>query len=243
MRLLARIEHVLGLVVEGTVDRLFRAPLHPVHLMRALETAMEEGVLVEGEHALVPNLYRVRLDRQSHARFAGARGRLERDCEQHLLETAPRRRFRFLQSPVVELELDPALRERSYAIDAAFSPADTPPSGGARAADPEPTVAMPSVLAAGWMLEIHSSERAREFLPLTSDRYLLGRDEDNDIQLPDSVVSRHHAELRRANDDFEVRDLGSTNGLLVNGVMVASAILGDGDELQIGSTQLVMRRR
>jgi len=67
----------------------------------------------------------------------------------------------------------------------------------------------------------------------------IGRAPDCDLILDRSEVSRHHAELLRIDEvSYELRDLGSTNGTSVNGVRVSSQLVGDGDEIRLGSFPL-----
>jgi predicted component of type VI protein secretion system len=69
----------------------------------------------------------------------------------------------------------------------------------------------------------------------------IGR-EGCDIVLTDSEVSRRHAAIRSAAQGVAIEDLGSTNGTYVNGERIgAPRLLGDGDEVQIGSTVLRLR--
>jgi hypothetical protein len=82
--------------------------------------------------------------------------------------------------------------------------------------------------------------------PNAGSRFLLdqpttsaGRHPDSDIFLDDVTVSRRHAEFRHDDDDFQVVDVGSLNGTYVNREPVDSAILGNGDEVQIGKFRLV----
>jgi signal transduction histidine kinase len=71
------------------------------------------------------------------------------------------------------------------------------------------------------------------------DRMAIGRGDDNDLQLDDAMVSRHHAELvRQADGGYQVRDLGSRRGTFVGSRRVESAPLRDGDELLIGPVRL-----
>jgi len=51
---------------------------------------------------------------------------------------------------------------------------------------------------------------------LTEAQFTIGRGQDNDLVLPDALVSRYHAVLRRDGDDIVIIDLGSTNPLVVN---------------------------
>ncbi|MCW2945879.1 MAG: transporter ATP-binding protein [Actinoallomurus sp.] len=63
----------------------------------------------------------------------------------------------------------------------------------------------------------------------------IGRSPDNDIVLPDLIVSRHHAELRNTGDGrHEIVDLGGHNGTFVNGRRITSAVLTERDIVGIG---------
>src|SRR6185369_17934204 len=61
----------------------------------------------------------------------------------------------------------------------------------------------------------------------------IGRDPTNQIPLPHSSVSREHAEIICGPDGVTVKDLGSRNGVLVNGVPRKKAVLQPGDKLTI----------
>jgi pSer/pThr/pTyr-binding forkhead associated (FHA) protein len=75
-------------------------------------------------------------------------------------------------------------------------------------------------------------------LTLGADALRIGRLPDCRISLSDPQVSRHHAEVRPAHDGYEVVDLGSTNGTLVNGVVIREHPLRDGDVILIGATSI-----
>jgi pSer/pThr/pTyr-binding forkhead associated (FHA) protein len=82
--------------------------------------------------------------------------------------------------------------------------------------------------------------------PNAGSRFLLdqpttsaGRHPDSDIFLDDVTVSRRHAEFRLEGDEFHVVDVGSLNGTYVNREPVDSAVLSNGDEVQIGKFRLV----
>ena len=62
----------------------------------------------------------------------------------------------------------------------------------------------------------------------------IGRGPDNDVVISDLSVSRHHAELRRTGDAYQIVDLDSHNGTFVNGQRVGSAPLAEGDIVGIG---------
>ena len=64
---------------------------------------------------------------------------------------------------------------------------------------------------------------------------LFGRHEECDVQLNSKKVSRRHCVVAQVNDYLVVRDLGSTNGVRINGERVVEGKLVPGDELQIGN--------
>ncbi len=66
-----------------------------------------------------------------------------------------------------------------------------------------------------------------------------GRHPVSDIFLDDITVSRRHAEFRRENGKFHIVDLGSLNNTYLNREPVDSAVLANGDEIQIGNFRLV----
>jgi pSer/pThr/pTyr-binding forkhead associated (FHA) protein len=73
-------------------------------------------------------------------------------------------------------------------------------------------------------------------------RIVIGRSRDCDIQLADANVSRRHAELRQEGASYWIVDLGSTNGVEVNGKRVKRAKLRSGDTITVGSTELKFAR-
>jgi pSer/pThr/pTyr-binding forkhead associated (FHA) protein len=86
--------------------------------------------------------------------------------------------------------------------------------------------------------------------PNAGSRFLLnqpvttaGRHPNSEIFLDEITVSRRHAEFRRDNDQFQVVDSDSINGTYVNRKPVKSAILANGDEIQIGKFRLVFLTR
>ena len=64
---------------------------------------------------------------------------------------------------------------------------------------------------------------------------LFGRHEECDVQLNSKKVSRRHCVVAQVNDVLLIRDLGSTNGVRINGERVAEGQLRPGDEVQIGN--------
>ncbi|MCA9615150.1 MAG: FHA domain-containing protein [Sandaracinus sp.] len=84
-----------------------------------------------------------------------------------------------------------------------------------------------------------TNEGATLVLPPAPSSVVLGRGDACDLQLPDADASREHATVTRDHRGVRVRDLGSKNGIAVNGKPVREAVLRDRDEVLVGATVVV----
>lgn len=75
-------------------------------------------------------------------------------------------------------------------------------------------------------------------IPLTKSRYSIGRSADNDVVLEGPEVSRYHAVLRKDQDTYFIKDLGSQNGIYINRREVRQESLKDNDLIRIGNHEL-----
>jgi len=89
-------------------------------------------------------------------------------------------------------------------------------------------------------LEVVYSDGGTKSLRLTGARTLIGRREDSDVIINDSLVSGRHAEIIASSGGFVIRDLGSSNGTFVNGRPVSESPIYAGDEIVVGETKLVL---
>lgn len=78
-------------------------------------------------------------------------------------------------------------------------------------------------------------------LPIDRPVLLVGRHAECDLQLNSGKISRRHCVIATANNRLIIRDLGSTNGVHVNGVRYDESELHDGDELTIGNFRYQVR--
>ena len=69
----------------------------------------------------------------------------------------------------------------------------------------------------------------------------IGRSPKNQIRLPQAAVSRHHANIILNTEGYRIVDLGSDNGIFVNGQRVKEHQLADGDIIQIGTQKLMYK--
>jgi len=72
------------------------------------------------------------------------------------------------------------------------------------------------------------------------ERVIVGRGPGVDRAFDDPAMSRQHAAIEFCGTGFRIRDLGSTNGTLLNGAAVQSAELHHGDRFEIGGRRFVL---
>jgi pSer/pThr/pTyr-binding forkhead associated (FHA) protein len=77
---------------------------------------------------------------------------------------------------------------------------------------------------------------------IAEPRVVLGRSREAGVRISDVNISRRHAELRQEGASYWIVDLGSTNGVTVNGKRVDKQRLRDGDRITLGSTEIVFGR-
>ena len=88
------------------------------------------------------------------------------------------------------------------------------------------------------LLVVQRGPNAGSKFLIDKDLTTTGRHPESDIFLDDVTVSRRHAEFRRKDGKFYIRDVGSLNGTYVNRQRVEETELANGDELQIGKFKL-----
>ena len=102
----------------------------------------------------------------------------------------------------------------------------------------EEAAAVAALPADSALLIVHRGPGLGSRFLLDADLTVAGRHPDADIFLDDVTVSRRHAEFHRNGRIFTVTDLGSMNGIFVNGSRVESATLTPGAEMLIGKFRL-----
>jgi hypothetical protein len=122
-------------------------------------------------------------------------------------------------------------------------PAEKPAEPPASIVVPPP----PPPPSASASLDFVAESEQRISFTLEKPAVTIGRAPDNDIVVATPVlnadtVSQHHVRLRRDQDGYVVRDLGSKNGLIVNGRQTIENLLQDGDRLRLGEAEAIFRQ-
>jgi len=98
----------------------------------------------------------------------------------------------------------------------------------------------------GWApvarLEFILGPMANQVLNLSEEVTTIGSVAGNTVVLADPAVSRKHAGIRKVESNYELADLGSTNGVYVNGHKVPKKTLEPGDVIRVGNTEAVFKR-
>jgi hypothetical protein len=250
MSMLRNLEAKLGGLVEGAFGKAFRTSVQPVELAHKLAKEMEDNQMASVSRVYVPNHYRVFLSPQDREQFASYEPALRKELSDYLLEHARQESFALSTRPQVEFHTDDRLDLGEFGIQAQLlAPPEEEEQAGA--AD----VPAPSAGDFGHTMVYSPSREARSLEApqgrrqallvgndrrnvLSGSRVVLGRSREADIVIQDPNVSRRHAELRRDEGGWQVVDLGSTNGIKVNGRRVDHQPLSPGDQITIGVTDL-----
>jgi hypothetical protein len=257
MTLLKSVETTIANLVEGTFGRMFRSEVRPMELARKLTREMDEHRTVSVSRVYVPNEYLVWLSPADRARYEGVEHEVLDELSAYLLEHARREDLILASSPVIAFHTDERLALGEFGIQARLvrpGDQDEPveahqPAGPALAQEHGQTMIYSTSRRVGGPVQEANARRPppRALLAVGGRRLLvspsggtIGRSRDCDIVLDDVGISRRHAEIRPGQDGWTVEDLGSTNGVLVNGRNTRGPqLLHSGDHVELGSTEII----
>jgi predicted component of type VI protein secretion system len=246
MGFLRNIEQRLERAVESFFARTFRSGLHPVELSKAIERYAFNYQQVGVYGVFVPNVYRFELASEDLERFSDYIDSLRNDLADTVRRTASDHGWSLQGSVTIELVESSEVAVGTYAlrgkVDAdqsqASEPDDEKPRGSAGGTQvmSAPRQARPSREDQALLKVLSGGNPGSQFR--VDRQAVIGRMAACEVTLDDPSVSRRHARLSRSGSRWWVEDLGSTNGLRVNGGRVDSIELSDGDRLELGSVRL-----
>jgi hypothetical protein len=246
---LRNLEAKLEGLVEGAFSRAFRSQVQPVEIARKLAKEMEDAKSVSLARTYVPNQFWVYLSPEDRERFDSFEDGLKKELSDYLLEHARSHGLALLTRPTVELETDDRLSLGEFGIQAKLvRPAEAGADAEAVEGDFGHTMVYSTTGADARRVE-SPREQARVLLVsdekrtvVTGEPFVIGRSRECDLVLDDPNVSRRHAELRREDGGWAVRDLGSTNGIKLNGRRSRGGPLSPGDEITLGLSRLTFEQ-
>jgi Protein of unknown function (DUF3662)/FHA domain len=250
MSVLRNLESRIADLVEGTFGRVFRTQVRPVEIARKLAREMDEHKTVSVSRTYVPNEYVVWLSREDRARLEGVEHELVDELGAYLLEHARRERLALVSRPQLEFRTDEALQLGEFGIQARLvrpnDAAGGDEAGVEQAAHGHTMVYSTAARKQEELSEHPSAPRGRPVIVAEGKRVAIGphgdaigRSREYDVVLADGNVSRRHAELRPAAGGWSITDLGSTNGVKVNGRPVHGAYpVAPGDRIEVGTVDV-----
>jgi hypothetical protein len=103
----------------------------------------------------------------------------------------------------------------------------------------EPTWAKTLELNARSFAYLETQDELHTRHPMSGETFRIGRHADNELMVADASISRFHAEIKHElNSRYVIRDLESLNGVYVNGRKARTAILSNGDLIELGDVTL-----
>jgi Protein of unknown function (DUF3662)/FHA domain len=242
---LRNLESKLAGLVEGTFSRAFKSEVRPVEIARKLAREMDEHRVQSLSRTYVPNEYTVWLSPEDREQFAGYENELRRELSGYLLEHARKERVALLTPPEIGFKTDDRLRLGEFGIQARLVRPHENPAEEPHQAEEGHTMVYSSSERIAAPLREPDPRRATARLRiggrtelLGSAGGVLGRSREADFVLDDANVSRKHAEIRPSGGSWTVRDLGSTNGVKVNGRRIDGAqSLKPGDVIELGTSR------
>jgi hypothetical protein len=229
---LQRFENRLEQMISGVFARTFRSAVQPVEIASALNREVDNSAqILSRDRRLVPNTFVVELSETDHQKLEGLGPQLPRELTEMLREHAAQQSYVFTGPVSISMEVSEELTTGRFRVRSKAQSSSSMAGG-----DPSDT----QVRRATATLELNG-----ENLPLAPPGIVIGRGNDADLRIDDPGISRKHIEIRVTDPQdlggaprITVHDLGSTNGVSVNGRRVEQATLADGATIRIGNTTM-----
>jgi hypothetical protein len=232
MSVFRNLENKIAGLVEGAFGRAFRSEIRPVELARRLAREMDRHRQPSLSSTYVPDEYIVSLSPGDRKALAPIEDALVDELAAYLLEHARSEGLALVSHPRIELRTDQRLALGVCGIEtnrAAESPERASrPAASAVQVGGGPHYAGQAFLTVGGTRT-----------PIGAQGLTIGRSPDADVVLASTEVSRRHAEVVPDDAGWVLVDLGSTNGVRLNGRRVGvPTLLTDGDVIEIGASEI-----
>jgi hypothetical protein len=222
---LQRFEHKLEQLISGVFAKAFRSAVQPVEIAAALQRELDNNTqILSRDRRLVPNDFHVELSATDLERLSAYDDAMERDLVDQLKDHADAQGYIFTGPVTIGFESAEDLTTGRFRIRSRAQ---------AEVTHNDPRTVTRSARA---VLEVNGTRH-----PLRPPGLVIGRGSEADLRINDPGVSRRHVQVRVDDaGDLTAVDLGSTNGVHVDGRKVSSAALSDGSTVRVGDTTMTV---
>ena len=230
---LQRFEQRLEGAVTGAFARAFRSAVQPVEIAAALQREVDNSAhILSRDRMLVPNDFTVELSSSDHGRLAQFSDTLSAELSRLVDEHVREQRYTLAGPLSIGFAESPELGTGRFRVRSRTNAAVTPASGQRMT---ETAIRTSEVI-----IEVNGMRH-----PLVPPGLTVGRGNEADLRIDDPGISRRHAKISLKESEggtvVSVEDLGSTNGVILDGQPVDSSPVRDGSEIRLGNTVIVIR--
>lgn len=228
-----RFEQRLEGAVTGAFARAFRSAVQPVEIAAALQREVDNSAhILSRDRMLVPNDFTVELSPSDHGRLAQFSDTLSAELARLVEEHVKEQRYTLAGPLSIGFAEHTDLGTGRFRVRSRTNAAVTPVAGQ--------RMTETAIRTSDVVIEVNGIRH-----PLTPPGVVVGRGNNADLRIDDPGISRRHAQIAVKEGDqgtvVTVTDLQSTNGVILNGQRVQSAEVGDGSEIRLGNTVIVLR--
>jgi hypothetical protein len=229
---LQRFEQRLEGAVTGAFARAFRSAVQPVEIAAALQREVDNSAhILSRERRLVPNDFSVELSPADHERLTPFGDTLVEELSTLIHDHVTEQRYTLAGPLTISFIETPELGTGRFRVRSKTNAAVSGGTGAAAPADQRPS---------NVTIEVNGQTHS---VPVAGT--VIGRGNEADLKIEDPGISRRHAQVavhRNGGDtSVSITDLDSTNGVILNGHRVTSAVVANGSELRMGNTVMVIR--
>ncbi len=230
---LQRFERRLEGAVTSAFARAFRSAVQPVEIAAALQREVDNSAqILSRERQLVPNDFTVELSPTDYDRLTPFGGTLAQELAAMVQEHAHEQRYTLTGPVEISFVKAGDLGTGRFRVRSRTTASVTPVAGQ--------RLTETAVHKASVTLEVNGLKH-----PLSAPGVVIGRGADAQLRIEDPGISRRHAHLRiqdtLGGPAVTIVDLGSTNGVILDGRRVDEAPVRDGSQIRLGNTTMTVR--
>lgn len=234
MGLLDSLESRLDKLVNGSFSKAFKAGIEPTELGAVLQQELDAKAKEADGKLVVPNIFVIDLGSDDYSRLQAYLLPLGAELAKLAQDYAEEQRYFATSHMSVTFQHDSQLGTGIFRINSGSGPVAEPAAASAVSVMP---VEMISDTAPPHLTSVNG-----EKFFITQSVTKIGRGDQAEIQIEDSGISRLHCAIILGSE-ITIRDLGSTNGTMVDGRTVSETVILDGSIIKIGSTTLTFSSR